>query len=157
MLSVTLKQDLETALENALMQAEPGTPIQQIAERLYDAEPAIMEQLARPFVTQRLVWVMNRVRQHIPGFQTQLVLPGIANIPARLTLATGGRPFSRKATLKQFEEYGEVLLKRKSPRLKTVEKIIEFMRPYNRKKPGITLGEVIGQANFPSKGRAAGA
>lgn len=156
MLSATIAQELEIAVENALMQAEPGTPMQQIAERLYDAEPAIMKQVSRPVVVQRLMAIMSRVRQHIPAFQTQLVLPGIPNIPARLTLAKGGRPFSRKATLEQFEEYAEVLLKRKSPRLKTVEKIIAVMRRHNKKKPGITLGEVIAQENSP-KTRAAGA
>lgn len=142
MLTAALKHELELAVETAVMLAVPGTSDNQIAEGLYDAEPALMEKLARPLVIERMIWTMKRRRQHIPS-PDQLSLPGLPNLPQRIRLKDGSRPLLMQSTIKQLREFRQILMKRKGYRLRIVEKLIDFMTPYAVKKSTITVAEIV--------------
>jgi hypothetical protein len=150
MLTPSLKHELEIVTETALMLSEPDISIQKIAERIYDSEPALMEQIRRPLAIERLMWLMNRLRQHTPS-QKQMVLPGFPNLPRRITLKNGKHPLLMASNMRKLQEYRDVLLKRGRARLTIIEKLIKFMAPYTAKDPGITVGEVKdAQNDMPS-------
>jgi hypothetical protein len=142
MLTAALKRELELAVETAVMLADSDTPDTAIAARLYDAEPALMEKLARPLAVERMIWTMKRRRQHIPS-QDQMVLPGFPNLPQRIRLKDGSRPLLMQSTIKQLREFRQILMKRKGARLIIVEKLIDFMTPYSVKKSTITVAEIV--------------
>lgn len=142
MLSAALKREVEITLETALMLAESGVSIAKIAERVYDSEPALVDQLKRPLILERFVWLLNRRRQHTPS-QKQMLLPGFPTLPQRITLKNGKRPFLMEANLSHLKQFREVLLKRKGARLVIIEKLIEFMAPYAAQTPGITVARVV--------------
>jgi hypothetical protein len=142
MLAPALKRELEMVIETALMLAQPGSPVPEIAERLYDSEKALMEQIQRPLIVERLTWMMNRRRQYLPS-QDQMMLPGFPKLPERVTLLDGRRPRLWDATLPQLKQFRKVLMKRRAPRLKIIERLIDFMAPYAVKHPNIRVGQVV--------------
>ncbi len=141
MLTSGLKRDLEITIETALMLVEEGTSLQRLAERIYDSEPHLMEQLRRPWMTDRLLWLLSRKRQHMASAD-QLALPGFEGLPRRLTLKDGRRVALRKANLKQLKEF-RAALTRRNKQLESLNRLIVRVAEYERKTPGITVGEVI--------------
>lgn len=146
MLTKSLKQELESLLETTLMSAEPGVSIDQIAERMYDSAPDLMEQIKRPLAIERFRWMINRQRQHIPS-KDQLLFPGFPTLPRRVTLKNGKWLFLMQSNLEQLKQFRQILLKRKGTRLKVVERLIAVMEPYAAKRTNITVSEV-GAAEF---------
>lgn len=142
MITSILKRDLEITLETALMLVEDGTPLQQLAERIYNAESQLMSQLQRPWMVERLVWMLSRKRQHIVS-ANQLRLPGFEDLPRRLTMKDGRRVALRNANLEQLKEFRNVLLARRNKRLESLNRLIACVAEYEHKTPGITVGEVI--------------
>jgi hypothetical protein len=140
-LTKTLKQAMETAMETVLMAAEPGVSIDQLAERMYDSNPALIEEIKRPLAIERFRWMINRQRQHIPS-KDQLLFPGFPTLPLRVTLKNGKWLFLMRANLEQLKQYRQVLLKRKGTRLKVVERLIAVMEPYAAKRANISVAEV---------------
>lgn len=138
----SLKQELEIALESALMLAELGTSVEKLAERIYDSERVLIEKVQRMWVVTRLIGMLKRKQRMIPA-KNQLTLPGFARFPQIIRLRNGSRPPFINATLSQLCEFRDVLLKRRPPHLKTVEKFIELMAGYEQRRPGITVAEVI--------------
>jgi hypothetical protein len=134
--------EIEITLETALMLAAPGTTTRKIAEGIYTNEPQLMADLHRSWMIDRLIWMLNRKRANVP-LEDQLSLPGFPTFPRRLTLKNGGRPFFMQANLTQLKEFREVLLKRRPPRLRVVERLIELMTPYAKKRASISVVEVI--------------
>jgi len=142
MLTATLKRELELAVETAVMLADPNSQDTEIAERLYDSEPALMQKLARPLAIERMIWTMKRRRQHIP-VPGQMVLPGFPRLPERIRLKDGSRPLLMQSNIKQLREFRQILTKRKGARLVIVEKLIDYMTPYSLKKSTITVAEIV--------------
>jgi hypothetical protein len=141
-MTAELIRELELTLEAALLMAEPETSVRTIAERLYDSESVLMEKIGRSLVVERIVWMLYRKRQRFTA-ANQLCLPGFEGLPARITMKDGTRRALRSATLELLQEFREVLLKRKGPRLRAVEKLIVLVSEYNQTFPGIVVGEVI--------------
>src|ERR1700676_2374400 len=107
MLTPKLKHEIETVVETAIMLAEPGTSNMTIAERLYESEPALMEEIKKPLAIDRLIWTMKRRRPYIPS-QNQMMLPGFPNLPQRIRLQNGFRPLLMQSTVKQLKEFREI-------------------------------------------------
>lgn len=135
-------QQLEIILETALMLAAPGTSIPSLAERIYDAEPDLVQQIQRPWIVSRFEWMLYRKQRNIP-VEGQMTLPGIPRLPVRMTLKDGTRPFLMQGNLKQLQEFRDVLSKRKGARLRAVEKLIALMTAYAKTRSGITVAEVL--------------
>ncbi len=146
MLTAALKRELELVLETAMMMADPGVSLHTIAERVYDSEPALVEQIGRPLAIERFLWILKRRRAHTPS-QNQMLLPGLPNLPQRIRLKNGKRPFLMQSNVKQLKQFRQVLLKRKGARLVIVEKLIDFMAPYAAKRSTITVAEVVAAQN----------
>lgn len=141
-MTTSLKRDLEITLETALMLAGPDTPIPALAATIYDSEPTLMGEVGRIWIIERLTWMLYRRRTNVPS-EKQLVLPGFTNLPRRMTLKDGSRPFLMQGTLKDLQEFREVLLKRRPARLRAVERLIELMGEYAKLRAGITVAEVM--------------
>ncbi len=141
-LNPIVNRELEIVLETALMLAAPGTSVAAIANRIFDSERELMQQIQRPWILARLEWMLHRKKHDLPA-EGQLTLPGMPRFPVRLTLKDGGRPAFMKSTFRQLKEYRGVLLKRKSPRLRLVDRLLEIMRPYAKKDRKITAQDVI--------------
>jgi hypothetical protein len=138
----TLKQELDITLETALMLAEPGTSIPVLADRLYDSERELIEKIQRPWIVERLTWLLYRKQRNIPVVG-QLLLPGFPNLPRRMTLKDGRRPFLMQGNMKQVLEFRDVLLRRRRSTLVAIEKLLVLMAPYAKERPGITVVEVL--------------
>ena len=134
-------RELEIILETALMTATPGTSVRKIAERLYNDEPGLVEQLQRPWITARLEWMLYRKQDRLPGAD-QTTFPGFPTLPIRMTLKNRERPYLMQGNMKQLEEFRDVLGKVKGRRYRIVERLIRLMAPYSAKRPGITVAEV---------------
>ncbi len=141
-LHATVKQELDITLETALMLAEPGTSIPALADRLYDSEHELIEKIQRPWIVERLTWLLYRKQRNIPA-AGQLLLPGFPNLPRRMTLKDGRRPFLMQGNMKQVQEFRDVLLRRKRSTLAAIEKLLILMAPYAKERPGITVVEVL--------------
>lgn len=128
-------------METVLMTAEPGVSINQLAERMCDSNPELLEEIKRPLAIERYTWMINRQRQHIPS-KDQLLFPGFPTLPLRVTLKNGKWLFLVQANLEQLKQFRQVLLKRKGTRLKIVERLIAVMEPYAAKRTNITVSEV---------------
>ena len=141
-LSTALEEELDIVLETALMLAEPGTSLSALGQRIYDSESRLMAQIHRPWIVDGLIWRLRRKKANIP-VQDQMSLPGFPILPIRATLKNGKRPYLGDATIKDLREFKNILAKRKSSRLRTVERLIELMAPYAKKNPKITVTGVI--------------
>ena len=141
-LSATVQQELEITLETALMLAEPGTSVPVLADRIYDSEPALVEKVKRSFIVKGFKWMLYRKQRHIPA-ENQLTFEGFPELPRRMTMKDGRRPFFMQGNLKQLQEFREVLLKRKGARLETVERLIILMTPYAEQRASISVAEVL--------------
>ncbi len=141
----SLKRDLEISLETALLLAEETTTLNELASRVYDSEPALMEQLRRPWMVERLRWLLARKRQRIKP-DNQLPLPGFEHLPRRLTMKDGSRTPLRQAQITDLREFKDVHIKRaerNDHRLRELDALIELMGPYVKTSPGIRVIEVM--------------
>ena len=142
-MKTALRRELEITLESALM-LSPDTPIPTLAARIYDNDRALIEQFQRDWIIERLTWMMYRRRQ-VSRNQDQMILPGFESLPRRLNMTDGKRVPLRRANLESLAEYRKVLLARRDRRLETLDRLIDLVRQYSKKKkdPGITVAEVF--------------
>lgn len=141
---MTTEQDreLEITLESALMLVAPGITTPDLAERIYNSEPELMKRLQKPWMIERLIWMLHRKRRKIRP-ANQLSLPGFERLPQRLKLPDGRFARLKQATLKQLRLHRQFLSKRKDPRLAQLSALIDLVQPHAQKRPGITVFEVM--------------
>ena len=142
MLSKVIQKELESRLETALMAAEPGISVHDLAERMYHSEPALTEEIKCAIAIERFIWMITRQKQHLPS-KDQMSFPGWPELPIRIRLKNGKRPLLMRATLADLKQFRTILLKQKGTRLKIVERLIALMEPYAAKQPTITVTTVL--------------
>ena len=140
-LAPALKHDVELAVEAAIF-AQPRAGRVVIAKSVYDSEPELMKMIHRTATMRYLMWIADRKRANIP-VDEQLALPGMPQFPIRMTLKDGSHPRFMSATLKQLREFREILLKRKPPSLRVVDRMIEVMEPYAKLNRDIPVASVL--------------
>jgi len=131
-MKTALTRELEITLETALM-LSPETPVSILAGKIYDSEPALVAQIQREWIVERLVWMLRRKRQRIKN-QDQLILPGFQVLPRRLSMIDGTRLQLRSARLLELLEYRKLLVQRRDARIETLDKLIELVKAYAKEK-----------------------
>ena|SRR6202790_1322746 len=159
MLTPTLRQELETTLETTLLMASKGTPMLELAERVYESEPELMSKVQKLLVLDRLVWMISRIRQTIPSVdsgQAQLLLPGFDLLPRRLPLR-GRRVDLTRARLSELRKYRQILFSRfnerkakivakdpsSDPKIAILDRLITLVSQYSAEKRGITVAAAM--------------
>lgn len=133
-----LHQQLLGVLESALTDADPSTPIGVLAERIYQSAPILMKRL----MLERLTWLLYRTRRRIAASK-QLLLPGFEKLPGRIVLKDGRWTQLKKASLGQLREYRSVLLKRRDPRIKYVDRLISLFQRHGRRGKQLDVSDVV--------------
>ncbi len=161
MITAEVKLKLETAIETVLFMASKGTPLMELAKRIYADERELISQVQESWILDRLVWMLSRRRQAIPPVdsqeaESQLMLPGFERLPRRLTIG-GRRTALHLATLAQLKEYRNILLRQiidamkatkdplEDPRIVALDKLIALVSRYAAKKSNrsITVADVM--------------
>ena len=140
---------LDEALELANLGGGRHVSVSQIAERVYDSEPGLMQEATRLWMIERLTWMLGRRRrarwnEKYPDNGT-LLLPEIFNdLPKAVFLPDGRRPKLDLCKLSETEENLTLLRKRYRShyRITQMEAVVDLMRTYNAVQRGITWGEV---------------
>ena len=141
-LTMSVQQELEIILDSNLMLVGPDISVPALAERIYDSERTLIEQIQRPWIIARLTWMLYRKTANLPG-EGQYTLPSFPVFPTRMTLKDGTRVNFIHGNFSELIEFRDLLRKRRRPRLAVIEKFIPVMAPYAEKRKSITVGEVI--------------
>lgn len=142
MAPTALEVELEITLDAALTFAEPGTKLPTIAERVYQSEPALVEQLCHPWMVERFIWILRRKRRKIAAWQ-QFLLPGFEQLPGRITIRDRHWRSLRFAKLEDLKQYRAVLQERRDPRLVQLDKLIALVSLYKQRGASLTVLEVM--------------
>jgi hypothetical protein len=116
-----------------------------IAERVYDSEPELMQELQRFWMVDRLIWMLSRkrrARRRFHASEAQMVLAGFEGLPRSIFQPNGQRLPMDNATTTQVREHIKMLRARlkASSRIELLEAVVELMSSY--RTPTITWGEV---------------
>jgi hypothetical protein len=142
---------VEKLLEEAIELADIGgitVTARSIAESLYDSQPELMAELHRPWVVDRLIWIIGRKRRsqwrRNPRPEGQLVLPGFEGLPQTIFLRNGSRKLLDEAMATHVREHIKMLRARlkDSPKIKRMEAVLELMETYSAEEPRIKWAEV---------------
>jgi hypothetical protein len=153
----TTQQQIDKLIDEAIELADIGgirVSHWAIAERLYDSEAALMKEIERTWILERLVWIISRKRRNryltrqadeMPTiYSSQLVLPGFEGLPRTIFLKNGKRHRLDFATAPQVNEHIAMLKARmdRSPKIARFEAVLKVMRKYTGQQPDITWAEV---------------
>ncbi len=130
-------------LERGLDDAESGTGLQPLAERLFDEEADALRPFARFCAIDRMLLDLRRIRIE-RARKMQLRLPGFEAIPQRLPRSDGkGRRGLLQATYRDLYRFRLAMVAKAkgSPKLLQVEALLKLMRKHPTH--GITVGEVL--------------
>lgn len=141
-LKTGLKHDLEIAIEASIM-LNPETAIVELAKRIYNSEPELMEQVKETLLIDRLIWMIGRKKQALAAAE-QMPLPGFEDLPRRITFKDGRRAALRHADLDQMKAYRQLLAERQDKRLDAVDRLIVLMVEEQKRTRGrVTVADVI--------------
>lgn len=116
-----------------------------IAERVYDSEPELMKEMQRPWMVDRLIWMISRkrrVRRAVHYDQAQMTLPGFEGLPKAIFLPNGQRMPLDNATTANVRDHIKMLRARLKSigKIQLFESVVELMSGY--RTPMITWAEV---------------
>ena len=149
--TMNLNIEVEKLLADAIELADIGgitVTARSIAECLYDSEPQLMAELHRPWIVDRLMWIIGRKRRsqwrRNPSPQAQLVLPGFEGLPQTIFLRNGSRKLLDEAKTTDVREHIKMLKARlkTSPKIQRMERVLDLMQKYAAEEPGIKWAEV---------------
>src|SRR3974390_2579751 len=103
----SLAKQLDQLLEDTLIGADSGAPIQGLVERAIRDNRELIER----FMEGYLIRLANRTRRELQRKERaeQLFLPGFERIPLQITMADRRRRPIESATFRQLREYLRVL------------------------------------------------
>lgn len=150
MAKASIETQITKVLDEAIELADIGgatTATSAIAERVYDSESDLMAELQRPWMVDRLIWMisrMRRTRRRAKMVDGQLVLPGFETAPRTIFMRDGRRQQLDKANVTQIVEHLKMLRARlkQHSKIDQMEAVLELMRKYSQEQPGITWAEV---------------
>lgn len=149
-LTGNMEKQIERRVDEAIELADLGASdvtARAIAEGIYDSEPELMEQLKRPWMVDRLLWMVSRKRRNRRRVQRgddQLTLPGFEGLPRSIFLPDGHRKSLDDANVTQVRAHLNMLRNRLKhhPKIEQMEAVLELMRKYSGEQPRITWAEV---------------
>lgn len=140
--------DAAWAAEHEERQRNPNAPRHtgpELADRIRDSNPDLVKEMEWPCVRDRIVWVVKR-RRGAWRDEHQLTLPGI-DLPKTIPLRNGRRPHCYYCTAREMEQAIGVLRQqsrdRLTPKIRSLERALEIMRPYAEEEPDITWSAVV--------------
>jgi hypothetical protein len=139
-----LNRVLDEAIELAYLE-KSGVNGMAVARRIYESEPALMNELKERWMIERLAWQINRKRaERWRARSSQMELPGFEEMPRRILLRNGTRPRLEYSTVREVEEHLRLLRSRfkKSAQVRKMEAVLELMRRYAEDDPDITWADV---------------
>jgi len=152
----TMKESLEKRLQRTLREAieladigDDLVPARTVAERVFDTETELMTEVARPWVLERLTWLISRLRRTLADQDNPLQLclpdPIFKGLPKTIFLRNGERPSLLGATLTQTEDHLRLLRKRFKTdwRVKQFEAVVDLHRKWASKFRGISLRDAF--------------
>jgi hypothetical protein len=149
-----LTENIENKIERVVYESielavlsSGGVTSRSIAEKIYESEPDLMEQLKPYWMVDRLLWMVSRKRHMRRSMQrnaVQLALPGFEGLPRRIFLPDGQRKFLDDATIEMIQDHVQILRDRLKPnsKIKLMEAVLDLMRKYSTAHRKITWGEV---------------
>lgn len=137
---------LTDSLELAVLSGG-GVTSRSIAEKIYEAEPELMEQLKPYWMVERLLWMVSRQRQMRRSLErngAQLALPGFEALPRTIFLPDGQRKSLDDATMEMVQKHIQILRDRLKPnsRIKLMEAVLGLMQKHGAGKRKMTWDEV---------------
>lgn len=119
---------------------------EKLAVRVFESEPALMKELARPWLIERLAWMIRRERreQWANSSPKQMVLddPVFQGLPRSVFLRDGRRPTLEYCTVTDIEDHLKLLRQRlkNHARINQMEAVAQLLHKWAAKYPGITWG-----------------
>ena len=152
-LKATLEKRLEKALDEAIELADLGDehiPAVKIAGRVFDSETDLIEEITRPWIVERLAWMISRRRRARWDRELgrgQMILPDpiFKGLPKTIFLRNGQRPRLMGSQLTQTEDHLKLLRERyeNHPRVTQFEAVVELHRKWARVHRGISLQDAM--------------
>lgn len=142
---------LKRALADAIELADLGgqrVPAEKIAERLFNEEAELMTEISRPWIIERLTWMISRTRRtRLDAASPQMVLtdPVFQGLPKTIFLRNGKRPSIDACTRAQTLDHLRLLRERaeSGARITQFEAVVELHEKWSRIQKGIKWGEVV--------------
>ena len=134
-------EQFQIAVKQVAKDALDGTTSRELAERFYAEEPALVNQFDREWKIEKLAFLIAKERAVLRNARNPQRLLGFRRIRHKFTLSDGREIDDRTATLWSYRQIKSQLSKEPHPLKLEIEKRIEFMEPWSRKKRGITFTE----------------
>jgi len=152
-MELKIETRVEKILDEAIELADIGdqrVKARDIAERVYAEESALMSEISRSWVLERLTWMITRRRRarwDNKYARGQMVLPDpiFQGLPKTVFLRNGERPRLMNTILTQTEDHLRLLRERfkNDPRVRQFEAVVDLHRKWSTIERGITLGEAM--------------
>jgi hypothetical protein len=149
-LSANIEKQIAKVIHEALELADLGgnrIDSHSIAERLYESQAELMEQLKPFWMVERLNWMIcreRRTRRLLQRPDEQLTLPGFVGLPRTITLPDARRQRLDYATVTEVRQHVKMLRNRldSDSRILQMESVLKLMESYAVQDRFITWGEV---------------
>lgn len=142
----TLDRRIVRVIDEAIELADLGTirfAAESVAQRIYDHESELMEQVRHPWILERLILIIKRrrrERKYHENFQLTLPDPIFQNLPRRIFLRNGKRPKLDYCTVTETEDHLKLLRDRfpAHPRVVQMEALVKLHRKWSEREKGIS-------------------
>jgi hypothetical protein len=145
---ISLEDRVSKVIEEALELADLGDlyiPAHKVAARVFETETDLIAEVARPWIVERLTWMISRRRgarrtEKYPSEQMVLPDPIFQGLPKTIFLRNGERPRLDYATLTETEDHLKLLRERfkTNARVTQFEALVELHRKWAAVYRGIT-------------------
>lgn len=142
----TLDRKIVRVVDEAIELADLGTirfAAESVAQRIYDQEAELMEQVRYAWTIERLVLIIKRrrrERKYHENFQLALPDPIFQDLPRRIFLRNGKRPKLDYCTVTETDDHLKLLRNRfpAHPRVVQMEAVVKLHRKWSERENGIS-------------------
>lgn len=138
-------EEFDVAVKAVAKDAIDGATSRELAEQFYAEQPDLVNQFDREWKLEKLTFLIAKERAAIRRARDPQRLLGFKLYRRKIVLDSGREFREGDATLKALRLWRKQLGKEKHPLLPEIEKRIEFMEPWSKKKRGITFTEATEQ------------
>ena len=147
---IDLEKKVTKVIDEALELAYLGgrrPAAHKIAERVFDSEPKLMQEVFRLWAIERLTWMMNRRRRELwhDRLPEQMVLPDpiFRDLPQSVFLHNGRRPKLDDCKLPEIRDHLRLLRERYShhARIAQMEAVVELHEKWAAVSRNITWAD----------------
>jgi hypothetical protein len=138
---------LVVAVEQAAVDAEPGTPSRHVAEEFYETQSGFVEPFARTWIIEALARMIGSHRAKIRrAANPQLVFEGVLgfkHLPPKIETKDGKKIARADATMGVLRMLASQLGAKETPAQREVQQAIILMSKYTAENQRITWAEVV--------------